>query len=307
MTLELGAPMRASYEGRRRNAQSTEKDLDMEYKTILVHADKSRHAAERFQIAAQIALLSNAHLIGAAMTGLSAYTHRVSVVGAEASGLAFELDLLQKRAESALQEFEQRVQGIGVHSIEARLINDEAGDGMSKQARYCDLLVIGQTDPDEMSPAVLPDFPEYVVLHSGRPVLIVPYMGHFKSVGSKVLIAWDGSLEATRAVTSAIPLLQRASLVTVAVFNAASHRQTRGEQVGADIALYLARHNVRVEVAPQTTDIDVGNALLSLAADSDADLIVMGGYGHSRLREILLGGVTRTVLKTMTVPVWMCH
>jgi nucleotide-binding universal stress UspA family protein len=168
-------------------------------------------------------------------------------------------------------------------------------------------LVIGQVDPNESSFGVLSDLAEYVKLNCARPVLIVPYAGRFDHVGSNALIAWDGSMEATRAITSAIPLLKRARNVAVALLNPSARPDMHGEQPGADIALYLARHDIRIEVVQRHTDIDVGNALLSLVADMRSDLLVMGGYGHTRFREILLGGVTLTVLKTMTVPILMSH
>ena len=112
---------------------------------------------------------------------------------------------------------------------------------------------------------------------------------------------------AAPAVTAAIPLLKRAQNVDVVVFNPDSRGDAHGEMPGADIGLYLARHNIKVNVVRQKTDIDVGNALLSIATDLGSDMIVMGGYGHSRFREILLGGVTRTVLESMTVPILMAH
>ena len=153
----------------------------------------------------------------------------------------------------------------------------------------------------------MPDFPEYVVINSGRPVLIVPYAGRFDTFGKRVLVAWDASISATRAVTAALPLLRRADAVEIVVFNADVQDDAHGEQPGADIALYLARHDVKVNVVRQNSKIDIGNALLSMTNDLNSDLMVMGGYGHSRFREILLGGVTRTVLESMTVPVLMAH
>jgi nucleotide-binding universal stress UspA family protein len=167
--------------------------------------------------------------------------------------------------------------------------------------------VIGQTNLDEPSPAALPDFPEYVVMSCGRPVLIIPFAGSVKSVGRRPLIAWDGSASATRAVGGAMPFLKRADNVDVVVFNADRQGDAHGEQPGDDIALYLARHNVKANVVRAKADIDIGNALLSMTMDRDADMIVMGGYGHSRFREMLMGGVTRTMLETMTVPVLMTH
>ena len=142
---------------------------------------------------------------------------------------------------------------------------------------------------------------------SGRPVLVVPYAGSFASVGRRALVSWDAGTSATRALTASIPLLRRAEIVEVAVFNADPQTDVHGEQPGADIALYLARHGLKVDVIRQKTQVDIGNALLSLATDLGSDLVVMGGYGHSRFREILLGGVTRTVLESMTVPVLMAH
>jgi nucleotide-binding universal stress UspA family protein len=279
----------------------------MPYKTILVHADHSRHAATRIRIAAEIALADNAHLIGAAMSGISRFVYQDSTVGSIGPIVAEHVAMLNQRARDALDEFESIVTKIGVSSFEKRLVDDEPEAGLALQARYCDLVIVGQTDPDELSPNVISDLPEYVMLNCARPVLIVPYAGKFEQVGSNVVIAWDGSIEATRAVTQAIPLLARANKVSVALFNAVAGSAEHGEQPGADIALYLARHGVKVDVQEQHTNIDIGNALLSLAADNSNDLIVMGGYGHTRLREVLLGGVTLTVLKTMTVPVLMAH
>lgn len=282
----------------------------MSYKTILVHVDESRHAAVRIKIAADFAMAEHAHLVGAAMTGISRYLYSTNAMGeldVSGANISANLDFLRERASAALVEFETIVKGMDLASHEQRIVDDEAGGGISLQARYCDLVVLGQTDPEEASPTIMRDFPEYVVMHCGRPALIVPYAGLFSSVGKRVLIAWDGSMAATRAITQAIPILRRAQIVQVVVFNASKQIDTHGEEPGADIALYLARHGIKVEVLNQLTQLDVGNALLSRAMDFTSDLIVMGAYVHSRFREILLGGVTRTVLESMTVPVLMAH
>lgn len=280
----------------------------MSYKTILVHVDESRRAAERIKIAAHIALAENAHLVGAAITGISRFLFQSGMLEQNDPTLEAHLDVLRQRAAQALAKFESAVQRLGVNSFEKRLVDDEAGGGISLAARYSDLVVVGQTDPDEPSPSVMPDFPEYVVMNAGRPVLIVPYVGTFDTIAERVLIAWNASMEAARAVTASIPVLQRAKTVDVVVFNPSSQPAgTHGEQPGADIALYLARHSIKVDVAQHRTDIDIGNTLLSMTTDLSSDLIVMGGYGHSRFREVLLGGVTRTVLDSMTVPVLMSH
>ncbi|HZW21163.1 universal stress protein [Noviherbaspirillum sp.] len=282
----------------------------MSYKTVLVHVDKDKQAIERVKLAAQIAMNEDAHLIGAAPSGVSRFIYQSRFIyegGGMATHLDNHLEELRGAAKDSLALFESTVRGIGVQSYEARQIDDEAGAGISLQARYSDLVVVGQANADEPSSTTLPDFPEFVVMNAGRPVLIVPYVGKYDAAPKRVLIAWDASTSATRAVTAAIPLLKRAQNVDVVVFNADSRGDAHGEQPGADIGLYLARHRINVNVVRQKTDIDVGNALLSIATDLGSDMIVMGGYGHSRFREILLGGVTRTVLESMTVPILMAH
>jgi nucleotide-binding universal stress UspA family protein len=281
----------------------------MSYKTILVHADRCRHAKQYIDIAASIAARENAHLIGVATTGVSRYIYQSGMVDPmvppTSNHLAQHLEALRQRARHALDDFETQMQKSEVASWESAMIDDEAGAGLALRGRYSDLLVLGQVNPDEPSPVVMPDFPEYVVLNAGRPVLVVPYAGRFDTVGKRVLVAWDAGVSATRAVVNAIPMLKRADIVEVAVFNAEERGDAHGDVPGADIALYLARHGIKVDVIRQKTRIDVGNSLLSLAADLGSDMLVTGCYGHSRFREIMLGGVTRTLLETMTLPVLM--
>ena len=279
----------------------------MSYKTILVHVDHSRHAPQRIRVAAEIALRDNAHLVGLAMTGVSRYLLDSDTVDHQEPVLLTHISALKKQAEQALEKYEELVRQMGVLSWEKRLVDDEPAGGVSLEARYADLVVLGQTDTDEVLPAMMSDFPEYVVMYAGRPVLIVPYAGSFEHIGKKILVAWDGSMEASRAINGALPFLRQAHEVKVVVFNADKQVNVHGEQPGADIALYLARHGVNVDVLQETTDQDSGNALLSLAADTFADLLVMGCYAHSRFREVLLGGASRTVLESMTLPVLMAH
>jgi len=279
----------------------------MSYKTILVHVDHSRHAPQRIRIAAELALRDNAHLTGVAMTGISRYLIDSDSINLQEPVLLTHFNQLREQAGQALVQYEQIVREMGVLSWEKRLVDDEPAGGVSLEARYADLVVLSQTDNEEVLPGVMSDFPEYVLMNSGRPVLIVPYAGEFSHVGKKVLVAWDGSMEASRAITGAMPFLRQAQEVKVVVFNAEKQVNVHGEQPGADIALYLARHGVKVDVAQEATEQDSGNALLSLAADTFADLLVMGCYAHSRFREILLGGASRTVLESMTLPVLMSH
>jgi nucleotide-binding universal stress UspA family protein len=279
----------------------------MSYKTILVHVDQSKHAPARIRLAAEIALAENAHLVGAAMTGISRFVYQDSAIDITRTVIADQIDALNKGANQALEQFDDIARQVGVPAYERRLVDDEPEGGLALQARYSDLVVVSQTDRDEPTASMASDVPEYVMLNCARPVLVVPYAGRFSNVGKNILIAWDGSMEATRAITNAMPLLRRAKNVTVVSFNAASQYDVHGEQPGADIALYLARHNIKVEIVQRNTRTDIGNALLSTAADLQSDLIVMGGYGHTRFREVMLGGVTMTILNSMTVPVLMSH
>ena len=278
----------------------------MSYKTILVHADQSRHAAERIRVAARLAQAQGAHLVGAAMTGISRYLYQDSSIDLARTVVAMHMDALYQRANDSLAHFEEIAKAAGALTCERRLVDDDSAGALAMQSRYADLVVVSQDDRADPAAHLSVRLAEYVMLNSARPVLVVPYAGRFETLGENVLVAWDASMEATRAVTNAIPLLKRARHVTIAVFNP-NPLDEHGEQPGADIALYLARHGVNIEVSLQETGIDIGNAMLSMAADRSCDLIVMGGYGHARLREVLLGGVTETLLRTMTVPVLMSH
>ena len=212
-------------------------------------------------------------------------------------------------AEAAKARFVEAVERSGLNT-DYRIDSESrepVPNAFAKHARYVDLAVVGQPNPDQ---DVLPGTPmvESAFLSSGRPALVVPYIGAPETLGDRVLIAWDAGREAARAVNDALPILAKAKLVTVLAVNPKDGTQEHGMQPGADIALHLARHDVKVESkVTYADDIGVGDAILSRAADVAADLIVMGGYGHSRLRELVLGGATRHLLQHMTVPVLMSH
>ncbi|WP_019142687.1 universal stress protein [Noviherbaspirillum massiliense] len=283
----------------------------MSYKTIVVHIDKSRQATQRVETAAMIALHENAHLMGTATTGVSKYFYQTMALAPGDPAIAPHLDMLQQRAKESLVNFKDIVQRIGVPSWEARLVDDEPASGLSLQARYADLTVLGQYDPEEASAVMDSDLPEFVAMNSGCPVLVYPYVGASTPVGERVLLAWNASAQAMRAVRGALPLLRQAKSVEVALFMSNANPDAYGDTPGDDIALYLARHgikaNVQRQIIPREKPDDIGGDLLSLAADLNSDLLVMGCYGHSRFREILLGGATRTVLSSMTIPALMAH
>jgi nucleotide-binding universal stress UspA family protein len=277
----------------------------MSYKTILVHVDDTSRTTSRIKLASELAIKLDAHLLGIADTGVSRFIYQDGNINGVDPSLLSHLEYLRERATQNISGFKKQADALGVQSYEGDITQDDARGGIAIRARYCDLVVVGQTNPDESSSAVMDDFPEYMILNSGRPVLIVPYVGEFADPGQRPLVAWDGSRAATRAITDAIPFLRDAALVHVAIVNPKTERPD--DQPGVDVAAYLARHGIKLEVSVHRTKINVGNALLSMASDLNSDLIVMGGYGHSRLREMIMGGATRTILESMTVPVLMSH
>ena len=279
----------------------------MAYRTILVHVDRAPGAEARIKLAALLAERENAHLTGTAMSGVPRFMYAGDPFDASGAIIADYLEIAAQRAKEALARFDTLTARLGVSSVEQRHSKDDEYAGLCLQARYADLVVLGQAAPGGAEASLLRDLPEHVILHSGKPVLVVPYAGEFPTLGERALVAWDGSLEAAHAVTAAIPLLQRSSKAVLAVFGAQPGHDGHGEEPGADIALYLARHGVRVEVQRHPEPADIGGAILALAAGLDADLLVMGAYGHSRLRELMVGGATRTILDNMKLPVLMAH
>ena len=278
----------------------------MSYKSILVQVDHAKACPARIDAATDLALRHEAHLTGLCLivepTGASFVRgylppETLEAAHAEAEAVAREvLGRFSAAAERNQLSFDTRID---------RGFDVELAEIFGLHARYADLAVAGQEDPDEPLPGQQPG---PLVLSCGRPVLLIPYIGAGKTLGQRVVVAWDASREAARAVRDALPILKQASSVSVVSVNPRPADFGHGDVPGADIALYLARHGVEVDVQRiETRDLDVGNALLSHVAGAAADLLVMGGYGHSRLREVMLGGATRTILHDMTVPVLMSH
>jgi len=276
----------------------------MTYKTILVHVNYGERASRRLQVATRLASQYGAHLVG---------FHAIST-GRIPLNLSLETGLTLREHQSRLEKgekieleevFTAAAKAGGVASYEFRASPVDVTRSLTINARYADLSILGQAEPGlgvGLHPGVVPE----VVMASGRPVLVVPYAGEIETLGKRVLVAWNGGREATRAITDAMPILKGADRVDVAVFN--PQGKGHGEMPGADIGLWLARHGVKVNVMDERAeDIDVGNLLLSRVTDRGSDLIVMGAYGRSRFAEFILGGVTQTILDSMTVPVLMAN
>jgi len=282
-------------------------------KDILVHLDATERSGVRLRLAAELARRHQAHLTALYVVDLTLPV----LVASDPGGGAILADLLDDMRRDALAgaakveaAFREKLRIEGLEG-EWRQVEGSTPQAVALHARYADLTVLGQAGPEGG-----PDAPGYaaaavmeeVLFTSGRPVLLVPFAGRFETVGRRVLIGWNASREAARAVNDALPLLARAELAMVLAVNPRRGLGGHGDEPGADIALHLARHGVRVEVQHAVApEIGEGDVLLNTAADQQVDLLVMGGYGHSRLREPVLGGVTRSLLRQMTVPVLMAH
>lgn len=276
-------------------------------KTIVVHIDDSPSQHSRLHAASVLATEWDAHLVASAATGLAPRDYHY-MDGALTGPLPLvRYDELFEAAQQRLERGLAQARRLGIEQAEPRLTEDSPENALILQARFADLVVTSQLPAAGERARLITMLPEYVALNSPRPVLVVPDTYDGQPVGGTVIVGWDGSLEATRAVTAALPILQRASTVLLALFNPDTASGLHGEQPGADMALYLARHGIRVEVFSQRTEAPAGQALLALARDTEAGLIVAGCYGHSRYREWLLGGATYTLLDRARIPVLFAH
>lgn len=284
----------------------------MTYKSILVHVDHSDACRQRVALAIELAQSQQAHLTGVVPTGVIYYPYGGVGYGGggSAMGIYYEAATTELRevAQQSVDSFKRQVAQAGLPSAECRIANEDAIGALTLNGHYADLVVLSQSNPDIQGIAANAVLPQHVLLHVARPVLLVPYAGTFSNIGQQVMVAWDSGRESARAVADALPILKLAAKVHVIVFNGRKDAPDgHGPHPGTEIALYLSRHGVNVEASEEETSIDIGSALLSRLSDYGSDMLVMGGYGHSRFRETILGGITRTILEHMTVPVLMSH
>ncbi|MEP3048475.1 MAG: universal stress protein [Roseibium sp.] len=210
-------------------------------------------------------------------------------------------------AKEAKGQFDElaRLAGVNYESRLAEILTGGPLENILVHCRMTDLVVIGQSNPDRPEP-MRELMIETVLFESGVPVLVVPYIGSEAYQPKNVLVGWDGSSTATRAIHAALPVLEKSEKITVLVIqkdNASTHGQP-----GADVANYLARHNMNVTIeVVANAQTGVADTVLNHVSDNGNDLVVMGGYGHSRMREFLFGGATREILEAMTVPILMAH
>jgi nucleotide-binding universal stress UspA family protein len=268
---------------------------------LTVGADRDPAA----QFAVSIAATFEAHIAGIAFAYDPVITPTV-MDGLSAAWVDTQRAENQAAAQEAIDRFEAAAKREGL-SAEHRIIETSLGGAANlfgRMARRFDLAVVGQIDPERMLPDDL--LIEAALFESGRPMVVVPYIQKEGLKLDRVLVCWDGSRSAARAIADSLPFLKRGKLVEIVIVAGTGGKAD--ELPGVDLGEHLARHNLNVEVKRLVAaEIDVSNAVLSYAADRAADFIVMGGYGHSRLREFVLGGATRGILQSMTVPVLMAH
>lgn len=273
------------------------------FKTIIVHVDDGAALDARLRAAAWLTDIAGAHLVGAAATGMS-WPAYAMLTGAAAGAAGDEYETLRTLERQRLERFTERARQLGVQSLETRLFEDENRDALLMQSRYSDLLVVGQDDGD---PGTVPKLPEHLALNGPRPVLVVPPVYAGQPVSDSIVVGWDGSVPALRAIAAALPLLTRARIVRLVLVAPERETGLHGDEPGADMALYLARHGVPVEVVVEHTNSPAGEVLLRIAELHGAGLLVTGAFGHSRYREIVLGGVTRVLLERARLPVLLAH
>jgi nucleotide-binding universal stress UspA family protein len=274
-------------------------------KDLVVNLSVGERPSPASDYAVSVAATFDAHLAGIAFL----YDPIVPVSGAgyiPAEVIESQERDNQAATKAALDRFAAATDRAGVTAEPLTLSASFAGVGeqFGRIARRFDLSIVGQAEPEASAAEEM--IAEAALFESGRPVIIVPYIQKAPLKLDRVMLCWDGSRAATRAIADAMPLLNRAGRVEIVIV--ANEHGKQDEIEGADMGAHLARHGLNVEVKRTVLgDIDVADVILSHAADAGSDFIVMGGYGHSRLREFVLGGVTRSIFRSMTAPVLMSH
>jgi nucleotide-binding universal stress UspA family protein len=279
--------------------------------TILAHVDETAHCPPRLALAADLARRHDADLVGVYVVPplfIPGY------MPGDISPALVEVMENQRRtalgkAEAHFAALKRSQPGATWRQIEADAFSGDIVTALASESRLADLSVVGQAgagEDESRGPGLVP---EQLVLRSGRPVLVVPYTDRFATLAERALVAWMDTRESARALADALPLLGKAKVVTVAQVGQGGKEAQAARSKLARVVAFLGRHGIAAtsDYVAIGDDLSAGDMLLSRAADLGADLVVMGAYGHSRLRELVLGGVTRELLSSMTVPVLMSH
>lgn len=277
----------------------------MSLASILLHVDDTPAFGSRMKMAVRLANQFNAHLTALYVVWPNNFTN-IAEISPDADIITSHRKTLWEAAEKAQKLCEEAAQTAGV-KLDWRAEEGVLIDMINEHGRYCDLIVLGQHDPEDRKNRN-ESATDHVVLESGTACLVVPYIGTNIERMDNVLIAWNGSMESASAVKDAVPFLKQANRVEILMINLEQAKVEKNGAPAAGVKAYLAKHGVEAETHvirnKQSNDVDV---LLSYASDFAADLVVMGAYGHPRWREKVLGGFTQHLLKHMTVPVLMSH
>jgi len=277
----------------------------MSYKNLGVHVDYRPRCRTSVKLAVELAEHFNAHLTGIFVDPVPMSPELVAM---SATPVLLEqiTEEQELRATEARKAFDEITTASSIQTGWRRATGPMYS-ALNVHGRYCDLMILNQEGEGDDALA-LGGFADSAVLEMGRPVLVVPFIGAPAPLGGKALVAWNGSQEAARAVNDAMPLLESAREVQVVCIEPDTTEEDEVSLPGADLCFHLATHGVRAEAhVISGSGMDSGNVLLSHAADYGANLIVAGAYGHSRFRELVLGGMTLHLLRHMTVPVLMSH
>jgi nucleotide-binding universal stress UspA family protein len=279
--------------------RSQEEGKTMTFKDILVHQAEDSHADEHLKFAISLAAGFDARLTGIYFHGSPMMPDSIAAQMPKQI-LDEYYKVIFDQAEDRQKDFAAATDSAGI-SAEFRITDNDPFEVMARAARYADLVVASQPDPNH--PAQRDDFVESLLFSAGCPVLMVPYVGQYPALARRIMLAWNETRESARALHDAMPLLKRADEVVVFSVN-----QGEGASGGTEIANHLARHGVKTTVRHNIADdISVGETILSAISDNGAELLVMGAYGHSRTRELVFGGVTREIIGAMTCPTLFSH
>ncbi|MFT4099519.1 MAG: universal stress protein [Burkholderiaceae bacterium] len=274
--------------------------------TILVTLDGTTLNDNRCELARALALKHQAHLVALANIRPIDLPQGLSSAFSQDVARTFH-DTRDEVARQWCDAFEERTRDYGLRSFETRVGRGEPADVLRTQAHYTDLIIVSQPEEKPQPSSYPEDALIDLVMSGGRPVLFVPHSGLYVKPFERALIAWSAAPESQRAISDALPLLRACRHVDVIVINPSDGRGRHGEVPGADLSLYLARNGLNVELHIVPSEIRIGEEILSRASDYGSDLLVMGCFGHSRMRELLTGGTSLTLLRTMTLPVLFSH
>ena len=276
----------------------------MGYKDILVHLDSSPACATRIDIGVQLARVFDAKLTGLYVVGL-APMHQYAEADLGPELVEAHDRYMRDAAREAERMFHDRSRAANI-SAEWRQVEGALPELVLLHARFADLVIAGQRNAERLDPGTAPELPEHLILDAGRPVLVVPHTGAFPTVGERVAIAWKSNRGAARAVNDSLPFLKTAKEVCVISINPHGGISDEGEHPAEDVVAHLARHGISATArSPKAERGSLGQTLHDTIASFGADLVVMGAFGRSRWRELILGGVTRTMLGSMSIPTLM--